>query len=341
MVSLEHLRRLPKVELHCHLEGCVRATTVQDLARKNGVTLPVSDPSELYSFTNLTHFLEILAAVVGCFQTADDYERITYEVLEDAAAAGIRYSEMFFSPRFADEAGVLIDTMWTGIRAGLIAARHDLDIEARMIIEFDKQLGPDHAMEMVTFAASEPDRDLLVGVGAESEEIGIDHRMFTPAYELARQHGLRGTMHAGEEGPAENIEVAVYHCGCERIDHGFHLLDDADLTRRVAADGVPFTMCPSSNRAIGLVDHIASHPFDGMRQNGVLVTINTDDPGMMGFDLGEEYQRVADAFGYNLDDVESLSLAGIDASWMSDDEKHSMRDSFTAQFATLRAEYEL
>ena len=339
--SLEHLRRLPKVELHCHVEGCARTDTVRELAAKNDVSLPVDDPTKLYEFRDLTHFLEILTLVVRCLQTADDYRRVTYEALEDAAACGIRHREMFFSPKFAMQFGVSFDTIWGGIRAGLIEARTDFDITARMILEFDKQLGAEHTIEMVELAASVPDRDLLVGVGAESEEIGIDHRMFVPAFDLARRHGLRTTMHAGEEGPAENIRVALDACGCERIDHGFHLIDDVDLTRQVADDGIPVTSCPSSNRAIGLVDEIAAHPFDRMRRAGVMVSLNTDDPGMMGFDLADEYATVAAAFGYSLEDLESISLAGISSSWASEDEKRGMRRSFVSEFDALRRQYGL
>ena len=337
--TAEHLRRLPKVELHCHVEGCARATTIQEIAARNEVRLPVDDPRDLYKFTSLTHFLEILTVVVSCLQTADDYRQITYEALEDAVAAGIRHREMFFSPKFAMQFGVPYDTIWQGIRAGLIEATNDFDITARMILEFDKQLGVEHTLEMVELAAREPDRDLLVGVGAESEEIGVDHRIFIPAFDLARRHGLRTTMHAGEEGPAENIRVAIDACGCERIDHGFHLIDDPDLTRQVADQGIPFTVCPSSNRAIGLVDEISAHPFDRMRRASVMVSINTDDPGMMGFDLAHEYQTVATAFRYDLEDLEGLSLAGVESSWASDDEKRGMRQTFVAEFEALRQEY--
>jgi adenosine deaminase len=339
--SAEHVRRLPKAELHCHVEGCARTSTIQELATKNGVELPVDDPRDLYKFTSLTHFLEILTVVVRCLRTADDYRRITYEALEDAVSAGVRYREMFFSPKFAMQFGVPFDTIWQGIRDGLIDARADFDINARMILEFDKQLGVAHTIEMAEFAASEPDRDLLVGIGAESEEVGVDHRIFIPAFDLARRNGLRTTMHAGEEGPAENIRVAINECGCERIDHGFHLVDDPDLTRQVADAGIPVTVCPSSNRAIGLVDEIAAHPFDQMRRAGVLVSVNTDDPGMMGFDLADEYHTVATAFDYDLDDMESLSLAGVASSWASDDEKRAMRGSFISEFGVLRTEYGL
>lgn len=338
----EHLRRLPKVELHCHLEGSTRATTIRDLAVKNGVDLPVDDPEELYEFTNLNQFLDIYTVICRSLVSADDYRRITYEALEDAAAADVRYREMFFSPGFTIQFGVPVSTIWEGIRAGLLEARRDLNIQARMILDFDKPSGPAHAVEMAEFAGSEPDRDLLIGMGADSVERDIDHSAFAPAYETARRYGLRCTMHAGEDGPADNIRIALDECGCERIDHGFRLLDDSDLTSLVVEQRIPVTVCPTSNVVIAnVVPDVASHPFGSMRAAGVLASVNSDDPGMMRFDLADEYPAVARAFGYDLDAMEQISLDGIESSWASDDEKRSLRASFIEEFDVLRAEYSL
>jgi adenosine deaminase len=340
--TADHLRRLPKVELHCHLEGSTRASTVGDLARKNGVELPVENPEDLYKFTNLNQFLDIYTVMCRCFVSADDFRRITYEAFEDAVAAGVRYREMFFSPGFTMSFGVPIETIWEGIRAGLIEARHDLPIQARMILDFDKPSGPDDAVAMAEFAGSEPDRDLLIGMGADSVESGIDHAAFAPAYEIARRHGLRCTMHAGEDGPADNIRIAIDDCGCERIDHGFRLLDDSQLTARVAEQRIPVTVCPTSNVVIAnVVPDVASHPYAEMRQRGVLASLNSDDPGMMQFDLADEYPTVAEAFNYSLEEMEQISLDGIESSWAPDDEKRTLRASFAAEFDALRAEFGL
>jgi adenosine deaminase len=336
----DHLRRLPKVELHCHLEGSSRASTIRDLAAKNGVEFPVDDPADLYRFSSLNQFLEIYDVICRSLVTAEDFHRITYEALEDAVVAGVRYREMFFSPGFVIRLGVPVKTVWEGIKAGLLDARRDLDVQARMILDFDKPSGPAHALEMAEFAGTEPDRDLLIGMGADSVERDIDHRAFAAAFQEAARHGLRRTMHAGEDGPADNIRIALEDCGCERIDHGFRLLDDPALTDQVVDRRIPVTVCPTSNVMIAnVVPDVASHPFARERERGVLVTLNSDDPGMMQFDVADEYVAVANAYGYELEDMEDISLAGIDSCWAPDDERRALRERFLTEFDALRGEY--
>jgi adenosine deaminase len=337
----EHIRRLPKVELHCHVEGASRATTIKDLAEAHGVAFPVADPADLYDFTSLNQFLQIYDVICASLQTADDFRRITYEAFEDAVAAGVRYREMFFSPGFVIRLGVPVETVWEGVRAGLLDARHDLDIRARMILDFDKPSGAAHALEMARFAGAQ-DHDLLIGMGADSVERDIDHRSFAEAYAEAGRRGLHRTMHAGEDGPAENIAIAVRELGCERVEHGFRLLDDPDLTKEIVDRRIPLTVCPTSNVVIAnVVPDVAAHPFARQRDLGVLVTVNSDDPGMMRFDIADEYVAVARAYGYELEDMEALALAGIEASWAPPDEQAALRARFEREFDELRAEHGL
>ena len=336
----EHLRRLPKVELHCHIEGASRAETIAELARRNGVALPVDDPADLYKFTSLNQFLDIYGVVCASLQSADDFHRIAYECFEDAAAAGIRYCETFFSPGFVIKLGVPVSTVWAGVSAAVVDARADLDIFCRMILDFDKPSGPGHAREMAEFAGAQ-DRDLLIGMGADSVERGVDHTVFADAYAAAGSAGLKRTMHAGEDGPADNIAVAVRDCGCDRIDHGFRLLDDPALTDEIIDRRIPLTVCPTSNLIIKLVPDIESHPFARQRERGVLAMLNSDDPGMMSFSLADEYVTVARAFGYTLEDMEAISLDGIEASWAPDDEKAALRRRFESEFNELRSEHGL
>lgn len=335
------LRRLPKVELHCHVEGAARAATILELASHHGVDLPSTDPAELFAFTDLNQFLSIYDIICASLATEDDFHRIAYEACEDAVAAGVRYREMFFSPGFVIRLGVPVESVWAGVSAGVADANHDLPIECRLVLDFDKPTGPAHALEMVAFAAS-CDRDLLLGIGADSVERGIDHRTFAAAFSAARAAGLRRTIHAGEDGPSENIAIAVHELGCERIDHGFRLLDDPELTTEVVERRIPLTVCPTSNVVIAnVVPDVASHPLDEMRRRGVLATVNSDDPGMMRFDVADEYVAVAGAYGYSLEEMEQISLDGIEASWMSDDDKTSMRLAFLAEFDSLRGEFGL
>ena len=256
------------------------------------MTFPVEDPADLYHFTDLNQFLDIYGVVCASLQTADDFHRITYECLEDAVEAGVRYREMFFSPGFVIKLGVPAETVWAGVSAAVVDARADLDIGCRMILDFDKPSGAGHALEMADFAGAQ-DRDLLIGMGADSVE-RVDHRPFAAAYEAAGRHGLKRTMHAGEDGPSDNIAIAVREFGCDRVDHGFRLLDDPELTAEIVDRQIPLTVCPTSNVMIAnVVPDVASHPYARQRELGVLATLNSDDPGMMRFDVADEYAAVA------------------------------------------------
>jgi adenosine deaminase len=338
---LAFARDLPKVELHCHLEGAARPSTIADLARANGVELPTADPVELFEFTDLDQFLAVYGIICASLVTADDFRRLTYEALEDAVAANVRYREMFFSPGFPMALGVSVETVWDGIRAGLADAHHDLDVKCRIILDFDKPSGPGPAAELVEFAGQQ-DRDLLVGVGGDSTERGVDHRAFAPVFARAAELGLHRTFHAGEDGPADNIAAAFDDLGCERIDHGFRLLDDPDLTARIADARVPLTVCPISNVVIAnVIDDVADHPFARQREAGVLVTVNSDDPGMMGTTICDDYEAVTDRFGYDADTIEDIALDAISASWAPADEQAALRDRFVAEMADLRVRHGL
>ena len=332
------LRRMPKVELHCHVEGSIRPSTVVDLAQRHGVALPTDDLDALFRFADLTEFLEVYAIVCAVLVDAADFHRLAYEALEDGAAAGVRYREMFFSPGFVTRLGVPIETVWDGLRAGMHDATVDLDIDCRMILDIDKPAGPGPALEMIEFAAAQ-DRDELVGVGGDSNERGVDHRAFAPAFARAGELGLRRSFHAGEDGPVENIRIAIEDLGCDRVDHGMRLLDDPDLVARVVDEQIPMTSCPLSNvNLTHLIPVLAEHPFARQRELGVLATLNSDDPGMMGTDLADEYVQVAAAFGYDLDSMERISLDGIEASFAPAEQKAALRERFEAEFVALREE---
>jgi adenosine deaminase len=311
-----------------------------ELARKNDVPFPVADPEGLYSFRDLNHFLDIFGVVCTSLVSADDFRRLAYESLEDGANAGVRYRETFFSPGFHIDRGVELDTVYDGLVAGVRDAMADFDIRARLILDVDKPRGGEHALEMVAYAATK-ERDTLIAVGGDSVERGVDHRQFVPAWKEAEKTGLRRTFHAGEDGPAENIRICVEN-GCERVDHGFRPLDDADLTARVAGDRIPLTACPTSNVVIAnVVPDVASHPFARQREAGVLVMINSDDPAMTRTDVGQEYPIVANAFGYDLETMEDLSLDSIAATFMDDSEKAETRRVFIEEFNALRTEFRL
>jgi adenosine deaminase len=237
--------------------------------------------------------------------------------------------------------GIPVETVWEGLAAGVNDARVDLGIGCRLILDIDKPSGPGQAMDMVNFAATQ-DHDRLIGVGGDSVERGIDHRAFAPAFAEAARRGLHRTFHAGEDGPADNIRIAIEDLGCERIDHGLRLLDDPELVDVVVDRQIPLTVCPTSNVVIAnAIPDVASHPIARQRQLGVLVTINSDDPGMMRFDVADEYAAVQQAFGWTLESMEDLSLAGITASWAPPEEKAELTGHFLRSFEQLRSTHNL
>ena len=308
--------RIPKVELHCHVEGTVRPTTVLELAAKAGRPLAVEDPAELYRYDSLDSFLAVFWLVQETLVERDDWARIAYESLIDGAAHGLRYREMFFTPARHLAAGQDLGEIVAGLTDGIDAAEAEVDVRCMLIADIDRAFGPGPGLELVEglgelrgFGVGER----VIGIGADSTELGIDLAGFAPAFDAARRLGLRRTCHAGEAvgvGPA-NIAVALDALGAERIDHGVALIEDAALMARVAAERIPLTVCPTSNVVIAnRYASLGEHPLREIRDAGVLVTINTDDPAMMELDLGQEYRRVAEAFDLTPEDLGPNSRRG-------------------------------
>ena len=330
-----HIAALPKVELHVHVEGAVVPATIASLARKNDVDLGVDDPQDLYRYRDLADFLRVFDLVCRSLRTADDLHRVTFEALAIAAAAGVRYREMFFSPTFLMRNGVSFDAIWSGIRAAIADAAAEHGIVCRMILDIHKPAGASAADELIDLAAG-CDRDVLIGIGGDAGETGVDLRAFAGPFERARRLGLRTTMHVGEEGPAGDIRIALDELRLDRIDHGFSLVDDPSLVREVAERQIPVTACPTSNQSIGLVESIDQHPVMRMREAGVLVTLNSDNAEMFGIDVADEMCRVRDAFDLSPPQVEDFCLAGIDACWADRETKRHMRAEFMLEMERLR-----
>jgi adenosine deaminase len=297
--------------------------------------------NKLFAFKNLDEFLNVFHLIMQSLVTSDDYRRVTYESLQDAVTAGVRYREMFFSPGFRLNEGQSIDVIWEGIRQGVADAQADLDIRCRMILDVDKPSGPEKAMEMVEFAARQ-DRNVLIGIGGDSVEQGIDHHAFAPAFQRAAMLGLHRTIHAGEDGPPTTIRIALDELGCQRIDHGVTLLEDPALTEQVVAERIPLTVCPLSNVLIAnVVPDVAHHPIREQRARGVLATVNSDDPAMTATSVADDYVAVSEAFGWTVPEMEQISLDGIEACWAPDDEKIALTHRFELEFNDLRRRYGL
>lgn len=317
------LAELPKVELHCHVEGTMRPSTVAELSATHGVPLPTASLEELFTYDDLTGFLAVFWFVQSVLRTPEDWERLAFESIVDGAAHGLRYREAFFTPARHLEAGQQLGDIVMGLDRGLAAAERETGTRCRLIFDIDRAFGPDLAVDHVgqlveLRRAGARGADRVIGLGMDSTERGIDPASFLAAYRLAPAAGLRRTAHQGENSGADAIASAVDVLGCERIDHGISVLGDPDLVKRLADRRVPLTVCPNANVRINpdVVADLADHPFPAMRRAGLLATLNTDDPALVGLDLTQEYQLTAAAFGYDTDDMIQISLDGIAGSWL-------------------------
>lgn len=325
------LDALPKVDLHCHIEGTMRPATVVELADRNGLALPTREPTALYAYTSLDTFLDVFWLVQSLLVTPDDWAQLAHEAVVDQAASGLVYGEFFFTPARHLAAGQDLADIVAALDEGVAAGEATTGARVALIADMDRAYGADAALALVTRLvelrrAGAPGTERILGVGMDSTEHGVDPAAFAPAYRLAADTGLRRTAHQGETMPPWTIRAALDVLGCERIDHGLSVLDDESLVRRMAADRVPLTVCPTSNvRIANHVERLALHPYPRMRAAGLLATVNTDDPALTDLTLAGEYRNVAAAFGYGFDEMVAIAADGIEATWLDDHDQRRLR----------------
>jgi adenosine deaminase len=326
------VRALPKSELHLHLEGSVAASTLVELARKHRVALGFGSHEDFYRFDDLASFLRMYGIVCDAVRDASDFERMTYEALARVAGAGGRYAELFFSPHAHEHA--TYSTMLDGIVSGMHAAAIDFDLFSQLIPAHNRELGPDAGLAFVDMVVADR-REEVIGIGLDYME--NDPRPFAQMYDYARSEGLHVTAHAGEIGPAAFVRDSLEVLGCERIDHGYHVIDDAALVESCREARTFFTCCPTTTLYTTEWRDPAApgHAIRQMLEAGLALTINTDDPGLMQTTLIEEYTMVAEKMGASFAQLKALSLNGIRASWLDAGTKREMIADWSVEIDAL------
>jgi adenosine deaminase len=316
------LRRLPKAELHLHIEGTLEPELAFLLAERNGVALPYGSVEELraaYDFQDLQSFLDVYYAAAAGLRTEQDFRDLTLAYLDRAAADGVRRAELFFDPQTHTERGVAMGTIVDGLTAGLEDGRAEHGISGGLILCFLRHLPPDEAM--ATYQEALPFRDHLLGVGLDSGEVGNPPSRFAEVFDRARGDGLHVVAHAGEEGPPSYVWEALDLLRAERIDHGVRSLEDPDLVSRLATDRVPLTVCPLSNVALRVVDRLEDHRLGDLLSAGIRVTINSDDPAYFGGYVGDNYVRTQQALGLTWEQMVTIARTSLEASFVDEDER--------------------
>jgi adenosine deaminase len=330
MISVADASRvMPKVELHCHLEGTMRPSTLAELARLHGVDLGVPAAEDLYAFTDLTTFFQLFRAVQSVLRTRDDWARLAYESVIDSARANVIYREAFISPAYFLGGGQRIGDIIAGLANGLAVGETDTGVRTMLIGGIDRAFGPAAGVELVEGLIELRRRnaegtDRLIGIGMDGIELGSAPSDYAQAFALAGRAGFHRTSHQGAEGPPSNITDALDILECERIDHGLAALDDPALTTRAHKEGIPFNVCPSSNLSVGRYPCLHDHPFHAMRKAGLRATLNSDDPAFTRIDLADEYGIVAETFGLTWNEMLATALDAVEATWLSDDERREL-----------------
>ncbi|HSM44128.1 MAG TPA: adenosine deaminase [Acidimicrobiia bacterium] len=321
----EFIRRLPKAELHLHIEGTLEPQMMFDLAERNGYELPFADVAEVaaaYKFRNLQSFLDIYYQGAAVLQTPQDFHELIIAYFDRVAVDGVRHAEIFFDPQTHTERGIGFEVFMEGFRSGMAEAESRHRITSSLILCFLRHLGGVAALE--TIREAESHLEGVIAVGLDSSEVGFPPELYADAFAHARELGLRAVAHGGEEGPPEYVTGALDVLGVERVDHGVRSLEDPDLVQRLRRDRVPLTVCPLSNVALRVVDRIADHPLPEMMEADLLVSVNSDDPAYFGGYVGENYFVLYDDLGFGEQRLAMLAANSIVSSFLDDTRKQEL-----------------
>ena len=342
-VSAELLRRIPKAELHCHLDGSVRPTTLLELGAEYGVTMPGQTPAELAHHMyvrdarHLEDYLARFDTTLAVMQTEASLERIAYELAEDAWHDGVRYIEVRYAPVLNVVGGISMEAAVDAPLRGLARAKADHGIEGRLIICSLRHLDPAISLELARLAVAYQGKG-VVGFDLAGGELGNPAARHAKAFEHARSHGMFCTCHAGEGDGADSVREAVHVCGAQRIGHGTRLIEDLRLTDELAKAGVAIEACLTSNVQTRAIPDYEHHPLRAYFERGMKVTLNTDNRLMSGTTLTDEYLHAARALHFGFDELCTLARNGFESAFLPVGERAALLERIDTELAALRQE---
>lgn len=326
----DYIVALPKAELHLHIEGTLEPELIFELAQRNNVSLPYDSVQSLrdaYAFTDLQSFLDLYYAGASVLITEQDFYDMTMAYLKRAHADGVCHTEIMFDPQTHTERGVAIETVFAGIAGAVRDMQRDTGLSSYLIMSFLRHLSEASAFE--TLEAALPLReaydDVWVAIGLDSAEVGNPPEKFARVFQRCKDLGFRLVAHAGEEGPAQYVSDALDLLHVERIDHGVRSEEDPALMQRLIDEQVPLTVCPLSNLKLCVVDDMAEHNLARFLRQGVLVTINADDPAYFGGYVADNYRAVAKSLKLSRSELAQLADNSIVASFLPIGRKAALR----------------
>jgi adenosine deaminase len=334
------IRRMPKVELHLHLEGSVSPRTLLELSRQNGIDLPAHDVAgveRLFQFDHFHNFLTVYMVLARAIVSGEDFERLAYELGVSLAAQNVLYAEVMLSPMQHVLRGVDMHEVLGGTAAGFARVEREYGTEVRLVFDYGRQYGPEQAWPVLELAR-EARQYGLVAWSIGGDEVGYPPEPFAEVFAAARASGLCLMAHAGEVAGPASVWGAVEQLGVQRIGHGIRSIEDPRLLEYLRQQNVVLDISPSSNLYTGAVASWEAHPLRRLYDSGVTVTINTDDPSFFQTSLTDEYLRIFEHFGFTVDDLCILVRNSAQAAFLPAAERAVLVQRVEQQLHSLRRE---
>ena len=322
MTQNDFIQRLPKAELHLHIEGTFEPELMFAIGQRNGIKSrfkSVEELREAYNFHNLQSFLDIYYEGAGVLLHEQDFYDLTMAYLERIHADNVVHTEIFFDPQTHTERGISFATCYQGIRRALDDGQKRFGISSFMIMCFLRHLSEEAAQKTLDEAL--PFKDGIIGVGLDSSEVGHPPSKFKNVFARARELGFLAVAHAGEEGPPSYVWEALDLLKVKRIDHGVSSMEDDTLMERLVKERMPFTVCPLSNIKLCVFEKMEDHNFKQLLARGACVTINSDDPAYFGGYLGANFRETARGLGLTNDELRVVAKNSFEASFLPPAEK--------------------
>jgi adenosine deaminase/aminodeoxyfutalosine deaminase len=325
------IRQLPKAELHLHLEGAVEPATLVELRQRHGERVTLAAVEPLYRYSDFQSFLMAFKAVSEHLRGPDDYEFITYRLMQRMKEETILHAEVYVSVGVCLWRKQDFPAIFEGLERGRARGARDFGVSLLWIFDATRHFGVEEAQKVFELAVRYRDRHVIaVGIGGDEQKAPPE--LFRSHYNYAAENGLHLTAHAGETGPPESVWGAL-NLRAERIGHAFTASQDADLIEELAQRQIPVELCLTSNLRTGVCKTIADHPAKNYFDHGVMITLNTDDPALFGTTLSREYQLAQEAFGFTDEHLRELARNSFEASFLPATKKLELLSLFDAAAA--------
>lgn len=319
---IDLIKRLPKAELHLHIEGSLEPELMFRLAKKNQIEIPYKDIEDVrnaYNFTNLQTFLDIYYAGANVLITQDDFYDLTWEYILKCVEDNVIHTEIFFDPQTHTARGVAFETVITGIKRALADAKAQYGITSCIIMCFLRHLSQEEAFE--TLEQALPFKDDIIGVGLDSSELGNPPSKFIEVFKKAKEEGFKLVAHAGEEADFSYIYEALDLLDISRIDHGVQSIKSAELMQRLKDEQMPLTVCPNSNIELRVFNNYKEHNIKELLDYGLNITVNSDDPAYFKGYINQNFINISENLPLTEDDIITLVKNSFRSSFISDELK--------------------